>query len=105
LSGILKNALDTLELTRAAPRPYFDGRPVGVIVTADGAQAAGTTLMSVRAIVHALRGWPTPLGVALNPANLFDSQGECRDPKDAWQLATVVDQVLAFARRSSRDGC
>ncbi|HSV03692.1 MAG TPA: NAD(P)H-dependent oxidoreductase [Phenylobacterium sp.] len=99
ISGVIKNALDTLELTRDEARPYFQGRPVGTIITADGWQAAGTTLMSLRAIIHALRGWPTPFGAALNAGGaLFDEAGECREPKDAWQLATVAEQVVEFAQ-------
>ncbi|MFI4966141.1 MAG: NADPH-dependent FMN reductase [Caulobacterales bacterium] len=97
LSGVVKNALDTLELTRGDERPYFEGKPVGIIITADGAQAGGTTLMAVRGIIHAMRGWPTPYGAALNATNLFDATGECREPKDAWQITTVADQVMEFA--------
>lgn len=103
LSGVVKNALDTLELTRHDATPYFQGRPVGVIITADGWQAAGTTLMAVRAIIHALRGWPTPFGAALNAGtSLFDEAGECREAKDAWQLVTVADQVMEFAKMRVR---
>jgi FMN reductase len=99
ISGLIKNALDSLELLRGDPRPYFQGRPVGCIITADGWQAAGTTLMALRSIIHALRGWPTPFGAALNSTtSLFDDEGRCREPKDAWQLATVADQVMEFAR-------
>ncbi len=99
LSGVVKNAQDTLELTRDDPTPYFQGRPVGIIITADGWQAAGTTLMAVRAIIHAMRGWPTPFGAALNAAtSLFDEAGACREAKDAWQLATVAEQVMDFAK-------
>jgi FMN reductase len=99
LSGVIKNALDTLELTRDDPAPYFQGKPVGAIITADGWQAAGTTLMALRAIIHAMRGWPTPFGAALNAGtSLFDEAGECREAKDAWQLATVAEQVLEFAK-------
>ncbi len=98
LSGVVKNALDTLELTRTDERPYFHGKPVGIIITADGAQAGGTTLMAVRAIIHAMRGWPTPFGASLNSSNLFGSDGECREAKDAWQIATVAEQVMEFAR-------
>jgi len=101
LSGVVKNALDTLELTRADPRPYFEGRAVGVIITADGAQAGGTALMAVRGIIHAMRGWPTPFGAALNAADLFDDAGECREPKATWQITTVADQVLEFAQMRS----
>ena len=68
VSGLVKNAIDWVEELRADPRPYFDGRPVGLIVVADGWQATTTTLISLRSIVHALRGWPTPLGVAINAA-------------------------------------
>ena len=98
LSGVVKNALDTLELTRSDDRPYFHGKPVGIIITADGAQAGGTTLMAVRSIIHAMRGWPTPFGAALNAANLFDEAGEMREPKDAWQVSTVAEQVMEFAK-------
>jgi FMN reductase len=106
LSGVVKNALDTLELTRSDPRPYFHGKPVGIIITADGAQAGGTTLMAVRGIIHAMRGWPTPYGAALNAANLFDAAGECREARDASQIATVADQVMEFAqmRRAQLQG-
>ncbi|HEX3701574.1 MAG TPA: NADPH-dependent FMN reductase [Phenylobacterium sp.] len=98
ISGVIKNALDTLELTRDAASPYLSGKPVGAIITADGWQAAGTTLMALRAIIHALRGWPTPFGAALNAgATLFDEAGECREAKDAWQLTTVAEQVMEFA--------
>ena len=98
LSGVVKNALDTLELTRNDAAPYFHGKPVGIIITADGAQAGGTTLMAVRAIIHAMRGWPTPFGAALNSKDLFEPGGSCRDPKDGWQIATVAEQVMEFAR-------
>ena len=36
MSGLVKNALDHLELTRADARPYLEGRAVGVIVSAAG---------------------------------------------------------------------
>jgi len=102
LSGVVKNALDTLELTRGHEAPYLTGKPVGTIITADGWQAAGTTLMALRAIIHALRGWPTPFGAALNSSNLFDEAGACRDPKDTWQIETVAAQVMEFATMRAR---
>jgi FMN reductase len=103
LSGVMKNALDTLELLRTDERPYLTGRAVGVIVTAEGSQAGGTTLTAVRSIIHALRGWPTPFGAALNiNSGSFDADGALKDPKEAWQLNTVAEQVLEFAQRSVR---
>jgi FMN reductase len=103
LSGVIKNALDTLELTRDDAAPYFQGKPVGTIITADGWQAAGTTLMALRAIIHAMRGWPTPFGAALNAGtSLFDEAGACREAKDLWQLTTVAEQVMEFAHMRAR---
>jgi FMN reductase len=98
ISGLVKNALDSLEGLRDASRPYFDGRAVGCIVAATGAQACGSTLAALRSIVHALRGWPTPFGATLNTApGLFDTDGAFLDPRDAWQVETVAAQVMAFA--------
>lgn len=103
ISGVIKNALDTLEMLRTDARPYLTDRAVGCIITADGWQAAGTTLTTLRSIVHALRGWPTPFGAALNATTgLFDAEGGCIEAKDAWQLATVGEQVLNFAKMKAR---
>jgi FMN reductase len=99
MSGLVKNAIDLLEDLRDGPRPYLDGRAVGCIVTAYGWQGAGTTLTSVRSIVHALRGWPTPLGVTLNTAQpLFDAAGACVDERTRAQLELLAAQVVGFAR-------
>ena len=99
ISGVVKNALDTLEITAKDASPYFHGLPVGTVVTAYGWQATGSTLNALRGIIHAMRGWPTPFGAALNStAGLFDESGACRDPKDGWALSTVAEQVVEFAR-------
>ena len=103
ISGVIKNALDSLEVLREDARPYLTDRAVGCIITADGWQAAGTTLTTLRSIIHALRGWPTPFGAALNATSgLFDAEGACIEAKDAWQLATVGEQVLDFANMKAR---
>jgi FMN reductase len=100
ISGLLKNGIDLLEDLRTDKRPYLDNRAVGCIVTAFGWQGGGTTLISVRTIVHALRGWPTPIGVTMNSAEkIFDAQGDCVDEKNANQLRLLTQQVVEFARR------
>jgi len=100
ISGLVKNALDLLEDLRHDPRCYLDGRAVGCIITANGWQTVGSALMSLRSIVHALRGWPTPLGAGLNTAeNIFDAAGECIQPVAAMQLSTVGRQVVEFASK------
>jgi FMN reductase len=97
ISGLIKNALDYLqELAGDAP-PYLDGRPVGCLVTAAGWQAGVTTLAALRNTVHALRGWPSPLGVVVNSAEpQFDEHGDVLDPRLSGQLATLAEQVVGF---------
>ena len=100
LSGLVKNALDLLEETAADPRVYLSGVPVGVIATAYGWQATGGTITALRSIVHALRGWPTPLAAAVNSAvSRFADDGACSDPTVAAQLGLVGEQVVDFLKR------
>jgi FMN reductase len=105
ISGALKNALDYVEELSRDPRAYFDGRAVGCVATAGGWQATGATLSALRGIVHALRGWPTPLGVALNSSEpLFDEAGGCIDDRTRASLAAMTDQVIDFARMRAGRG-
>ena len=69
VSGLVKNALDYIEDLREDPRVYLDNTPWGCISCAYGWQAAVGTLGQLRSIGHALRAWPTPLGVAINSAD------------------------------------
>ena len=103
ISGIVKNAIDYLEETSRDARPYLDGLPVGLIVTAAGWQATGSTLATMRSIVHALRGWPTPLGAAINTSGGIFRDGVCQDEGAAAQLALVGRQVAQFARLRRSD--
>jgi FMN reductase len=99
ISGLIKNAIDYTEDMRADARPYFDGRAVGCIVAAEGAQAMGSTLSSLRAIVHALRGWPTPFAATLNTTlKPFGTADQPADPQAVQACELVGRQVLEFAR-------
>ncbi len=99
ISGLIKNALDYVEDMRGDAASYFDGRAVGCVATANGWQATGSTLAALRSIVHALRGWPTPVGVAINSSlKVFDADGECQDAGIEKQLELMAQQVVEFAR-------
>ncbi|MCV0395565.1 MAG: NAD(P)H-dependent oxidoreductase [Rhizobiaceae bacterium] len=104
LSGVIKNALDYTEDMRDDPRPYLEGRGVGVIVTAFGSQALGTTLVGVRSIVHALRGWPTPFAAALNSQDRPFMDGRPSNADIAAQFDLVASQVVQFAAINARIG-
>jgi len=103
ISGLVKNAVDYLEETSKDSRVYLDGVPVGLIATAYGWQATGSTLATLRAIVHALRGWPTPLGAAINSSGGIFKDGACTDPGANMQLELVGKQVHDFARLRMTD--
>lgn len=98
ISGLVKNAIDYLEETARDPRVYLDGVPVGLITTAYGWQATASTLATLRSIVHALRGWPTPLGAAINSSGGIFRDGLCTDANAGRQLGLVGQQVTEFAR-------
>jgi FMN reductase len=98
ISGLVKNAIDYLEETAKDKRVYLDGIPVGLIATAYGWQATGSTLATLRSIVHALRGWPTPLGAAINTSGGIFKGGSCTDAGASGQLDLVGKQVVQFAR-------
>jgi FMN reductase len=98
ISGLIKNALDYTEDMRDDPSPYIDGRAVGCIVLASGAQALGSTLAALRSIVHALRGWPTPLGATILSTGKPFQDGKPTDAEVARTLEVVAQQVVSFAQ-------
>jgi FMN reductase len=80
-------------------RVYLDNAPWGCISCAYGWQAAVGTLGQLRSIGHALRAWPTPLGVAINSADeIWDVAGELSDDTVRSQLDLLATQLLTFAR-------
>ncbi len=98
VSGLVKNALDYAEDLRRDERPYLDGRAVGCIAIAHGWQTSVGTMNQLRQIAHALRGWPTPLGSAINDSTaVIGPDAASSDPAVAAQLQSVGRQVVAFA--------
>ncbi|MEZ0244912.1 MAG: NADPH-dependent FMN reductase [Sphingomonas sp.] len=106
VSGLVKNAVDLLEELREDARPYFDGRAVGLIVSAAGWQAGGVTLAALRGIVHAMRGWPTPVGIAVNSIEQkpFDGDGKLADPSISGTARAMAAQLLGHSYIHSMDG-
>ncbi|MBA3897452.1 MAG: NAD(P)H-dependent oxidoreductase [Sphingomonadaceae bacterium] len=104
VSGLIKNALDYVEDMASDALPYFEGRAVGLIAVASGWQATGTTLATLRAIVHALRGWPTPMAVTVNSVQpLFDGDGAIADLGLSNQMDVLSRQLVGFARMRALD--
>ena len=105
ISGLVKNALDYLEGLAKDERPYLDGRAVGLIATAYGDQATMSTMQTLRSIVHALRGWPTPMGATVRTyQGLFSPDGECLDDRVRMQLDLVGTQLVKGAHSFATQG-
>lgn len=104
ISGLVKNAIDYSEELREDERVYFDGLPVACVATAYGWPGAVHTLGALRDIVHALRGWPTPLGLAINGAEAGVVEGgRVVSSSLREQVGVIADQLLGF-RASCRPG-
>lgn len=105
VSGLVKNALDYLEELRGDVRPYLDGRPVGLIAVARGWQASVATLGTLRQVTHALRGWPTPIGLAINSGvTNFEENGVTADLSTAEAIGQLALQLTDFAGRWTQAG-
>ena len=105
ISGMVKNALDYTEDMREDAEPYLFGRAVGCIATGAGWQGTVSAMEALRSVVHALRGWPTPLGAAINTSQpVFSPDGDPTDERVQFQLTTVAQEVMQFVRwRKSAD--
>lgn len=105
VSGLIKNALDYFEDLRDDPRVYLDNAPWGCITCAYGWQAAVGTLNQLRDIGHALRAWPTPLGVAINSADqIWEETGEVTDITIKNQLELLAAQLLSVVKSAADRG-
>lgn len=103
VSGLVKNAIDLLEDLRDDRRVYFSERAVGLVVVAAGWQACGVTLQAMRGIVHAMRGWPTPIGIAVNTVeqNPFGLDGSVTDEGVRGVCAAQAEQLVWLANKQS----
>ena len=98
ISGLVKNALDYVEDTSRDNRCYLSGIPVGCLATAAGWQAAVATMTQLRTIVHALRGWPTPIGVAINSIPGPDGGDPVAAEAVQSQISLMINQQFEFLR-------
>jgi FMN reductase len=97
ISGLVKNAVDYLEELRDDAVPYLGGKAVGCVTTAYGWQAAVGTLSALRQTVHALRGWPTPYGIAMNVTDgLCSLDGRFLDSRTDESVDIVASQIMQF---------
>jgi FMN reductase len=97
MSGAVKNALDYFQFLTADDPPYLDGCAVGVLSTGAGTQATVQTCNALRDVAHALRAWPTPIGVPIPGSRpVMAETGEIEE-NTAAMLRAMGAQVVQFA--------
>jgi FMN reductase len=100
VSGVVKNALDFVELLSDRTPPYLDGKPVGLISTAGGTMAGVTTIQALMHTAHALRAWVVPLSVPIPKAwQVIDKKGHIKDPSIEDRLRLLGEEVVRFLSR------
>ena len=98
ISGLVKNALDFAADLVDDEQVYLDGRAVGCIAVAGGAHGLDSTVVTLRSIIHALRGWPTPYAAMINSTSApFGPDGMSPTGEVQAALALVAEQVVEFA--------
>lgn len=93
ISGVLKNALDFMELLADDQPPYLQGRAVGLITIHDS-----TTFAAMINSVHELRAWLAPTQVTLGRGD-FTSELTLNNDRAHRRLARLVKDLLDFAHR------
>jgi FMN reductase len=96
VSGVVKNALDFLELLSDDDPPYLTGRAVGLIAVSDQ-----STFPAMIEAVYELRAWLTPTRVTVNRRD-FDAEHTLVNERVEHRLRRMVGELLAFAHRHDK---
>ena len=100
LAGVTKNALDYFEYLSEGPNPYLHNKPVGLIATASGDQAATNSIRAMVDVVHSLRGYVLPLSVPIHAAEkAFDSTGHPTNERITNRLTQQGRMLVETAAR------
>lgn len=75
MPGVMKNALDWLEVTGCQAKPYLTDKIIGMICWADGGQAM-LGISSMDNVAKSLRAWVLPYTIPIVRKELFDPQSE-----------------------------
>jgi FMN reductase len=92
LSGVLKNALDHLELLSDDDRPYLQGRVVGLMAVADP-----LTFGAMVNAVYELRAWLAPTWVTIDRSS-FDADFNLTDAQARRRITRLTNELLEFCQ-------
>jgi FMN reductase len=100
VSGVFKNMLDFAEFLSGDERPYFHGRPVGLIAINDS-----TTFAAMRDCARELRAWLAPTHIELTKVD-FSNDLTLTSEKSrnrALRLISELDTFVQAHRSASLD--
>lgn len=93
VSGVVKNALDFIELLADDQPPYLQGRAVGIMTLPDP-----TTFIAMMNAVHELRAWLAPTQVTLSRQD-FTAELTLSNERAQRRMARLVNELLDFAKK------
>lgn len=95
-SGVLKNALDLLEIDD------FQGKLLGLVAVAGSKQGAGGALTGLRAVARSLKVWVLPQDVSVpESGKAFAADGQAADPALQARLLDLGRTLARFAAKHS----
>ena len=94
ISGVLKNALDHLDLMDNDHPPYLQNRVVGLMALSDR-----QTILTMLSSAYELRAWVTPTQVVLSKHDDFDEHLALREGKAIRHINRMVGEMLEFVER------
>jgi len=92
VSGVFKNMLDFAEFLSRDERPYFQGRPVGLIAINDS-----TTFAAMRDSARELRAWLAPTHIELNEAD-FSSDFRLTSERSQNRVVRLMGELQTFVK-------
>jgi len=92
VSGVFKNMLDFAEFLSSDPRPYFQGRPVGLIAINDS-----TTFAAMRDCARELRAWLAPTHIELSQAD-FSNDLALTSDKSLGRVSRLITELTTFVQ-------
>ncbi|MDR3688276.1 MAG: NAD(P)H-dependent oxidoreductase, partial [Fimbriimonas sp.] len=92
VSGVFKNMLDFAEFLSGDQRPYFQGRPVGLIAINDS-----TTFAAMRDCARELRAWLAPSHIELGESD-FSSDLALASDKARNRVIRLIGELKSFVQ-------
>lgn len=97
IPGVMKNALDWLELTSRNDSPYLSNKKIGLICTSEGTFGL-QGINTMTAIAHTLRAWVLPYSIPINK-----QEATLQNPDQlSEQYRNKIDLMVQLLKEESR---